>query len=134
MEWLTCIKSSINYIEEHIKENLSIEDIARTSYISSYYLQVGFQIMTGYSIGEYIRNRKLYLAEEELKNGKKVIDVAFDSVYAPFGNIPSSMIISPEVLGITDALSVQIKQAAYKVGKGELTIDEAIALYGTYKD
>lgn len=61
-------------------------------------------------------------------------DMPLDSVYAPFGNIPSSMIISPEVLGITDALSVQIKHAAYKVGKGELTIDEAIALYGTYKD
>ena len=81
MEWLKCIKSSINYIEEHIKENISIEDIATNSYVSSYYLQVGFQIMTGYSIGEYIRNRKLYLAAVALLNNKKIIDVALDYGY-----------------------------------------------------
>jgi len=81
MEWLSCIKSSIEYIEKNIKENISIEDVANNSYVSSYYLQVGFQIMTGYSIGEYIRNRKLYLAAIDLRSGKKVIDVALDYGY-----------------------------------------------------
>ena len=27
MEWLTCIKSSIDYIEDHIKGNISIEEV-----------------------------------------------------------------------------------------------------------
>lgn len=81
MEWLTCIKTSIDYIESHIKEDIKIEDIAKSTYVSSYYLQVGFQIMTGYSIGEYIRNRKLYLAALDLINNHKVIDVAFDYGY-----------------------------------------------------
>ena len=81
MEWLTCIKSSINYIEEHIKENISIDDIASNAYVSSYYLQIGFQIMTGYSIGEYIRNRKLYLAALDILNNQKIIDVALDYGY-----------------------------------------------------
>ena len=81
MEWLTCIKFSIDYIEEHIKENIKIDDIVKSAYVSSYYLQVGFQIMTGYSIGEYIRNRKLYLAALDLINNHKVIDVAFDYGY-----------------------------------------------------
>lgn len=81
MEWLTCIKSSIDYIEDHIKENISIEEVAKNSYVSSYYLQVGFQVMTGYSIGEYIRNRKLYLAALDLKSNNKVIDVALDYGY-----------------------------------------------------
>ena len=81
MEWLTCIKSSIDYIESHIKENISVEDVANNSFVSSYYLQVGFQIMTGYSIGEYIRNRKLYLAAIDLKNNNKIIDVALDYGY-----------------------------------------------------
>ena len=60
-------------------------------------------------------------------------DLSFDSVYAPFGKIPSERTISPEVLGITDPLTVQIKVASFQVGKGESTIDEAIAGYGTYK-
>jgi len=81
MEWLTSIKAAISYIEEHIKEDIKVDDIANATYVSSYYLQVGFQIMTGYSIGEYIRNRKLYLAALDLKAGCKVIDVAFDYSY-----------------------------------------------------
>lgn len=81
MEWLTCIKSSIDYIENHIKENISIDDIANNSFVSNYYLQVGFNIMTGYSIGEYIRNRKLYLAALDIQKGTKVIDVAFEYGY-----------------------------------------------------
>ena len=81
MEWLTCIKASIDYIENHIKESISIDDVADQCHISSYYLQVGFQIMTGYSIGEYIRSRKLYLAAVDLHRGGKVIDVALDYGY-----------------------------------------------------
>ncbi len=59
--------------------------------------------------------------------------VSFDSVYAPFGNVSEDYTISPEVLGIKDALTVQIRVASFKVGKGELTIDEAIAQYGTFE-
>ena len=55
------------------------------------------------------------------------------SVYAPFGQVPAERTISPEVLGITDPLTVQIRVAAFKVGTGELTIDQAIASYGSLK-
>jgi len=58
-------------------------------------------------------------------------DLSFDSVYAPFGQVPSERIISPEVLGILDPLTVQVRLASFKVGKGELTIDEAVSMYGS---
>ena len=58
-------------------------------------------------------------------------DLSFDSVYAPFGQVPSERTFSPEVLGIKDPLTVQIRNAAFKVGRGELSIDEAIAKYGS---
>ena len=60
-------------------------------------------------------------------------DLSFDSVYAPFGQVPSERTISPEVLGITDPLTVQIRVAAFKVGKGEITVDEAVSMYGTFE-
>ncbi len=60
-------------------------------------------------------------------------DLSLDSVYAPFGQIPPDRIISPEVLGITDPLTVQIRVAAFQVGKGEITIDEAVAMYGSFE-
>jgi multiple sugar transport system substrate-binding protein len=73
----------------------------------------------------------------EMASVKRLItpttDMSFDTVYAPFGKVSSDRTISPEVLGITDPLTVQIKVAAYRVGKGELSIDDAIAGYGTYK-
>ena len=59
--------------------------------------------------------------------------VSFDSLYASFGKITEEYTISPEVLGIKDQLATQIRVAAYKVGRGELTIDEAIAQYGTFE-
>ncbi len=60
------------------------------------------------------------------------IDMSFDSVYAPFGKVPADRTLSPEVLGIQDALTVQIRVAAFQVGKGEISIDEAVSLYGTF--
>ncbi len=60
-------------------------------------------------------------------------DLSLDSVYAPFGQISSDRIISPEVLGITDALTTQIRVAAFRVGKGEITIDDAVKMYGSFE-
>jgi len=82
MEWLTAIRKSIDYIEEHLNDNISAQDVAEQVYVSPLHFQRGFLIMTGYSISEYIRNRKLYMAALELKKAnRKVIDVAFDYGY-----------------------------------------------------
>lgn len=61
-------------------------------------------------------------------------DMPLDSVYEPFGSIPKARIIFPEVIGIKDPLTVQLRIASYKVGRGEMTIDEAINNYGSFKD
>ena len=75
-------------------------------------------------------------ALNEMASVKRLVtpttDLSFDSVYAPFGQLPSERIISPEVLGIKDPLTVQIRVAAFRVGIGELTVDEAIAMYGSF--
>ena len=60
-------------------------------------------------------------------------DLSFDSMYAAFGSIPESRILSPEVFGLTDDSVIQLRQAAYGVGTGALTIDEAIARYGSFE-
>ena len=60
-------------------------------------------------------------------------DLSFDTVYAPFGQVPSERTISPEVIGIKDPLTVQIRVAAFQGGKGEITIDEAVAMYGSFE-
>ena len=62
MEWVVGIQRAIDYIEDHITEELDYEEIARTGFSSSYHFQRVFSILCGYTLGEYIRSRRLTLA------------------------------------------------------------------------
>lgn len=82
MDWITGIQNAINYVEEHITEELDYEQIAKESFSSSFHFQRVFSILCGYTLGEYIRNRRLTLAGAELASSRaKVIDVAFKYGY-----------------------------------------------------
>jgi len=58
-------------------------------------------------------------------------DLSFSAVYEPFGRVPAERVLCPEKIGITDPLFVQVRNAAYLVGTGALTIDEAVSQYGS---
>lgn len=82
MDWITGIQNAVNYIEDHLTEDLDYEDIARESFSSSFHFQRVFSILCGYTLGEYIRYRRLSLAGAELADGRiKVIDAAFKYGY-----------------------------------------------------
>ena len=61
-------------------------------------------------------------------------EMSFDSVYAPFGKVPQERTFSPEVIGIKDPLTAQVRIAALKVGRKTLTVDEAVAQYGALRE
>ena len=82
MEWLNSVRRSIDFIEKHLEDDISIGDVAKEVSISLYFLERGFSVMTGYSIGEYIRNRRLYQAAIDLqKTSNKIIDIAYKYCY-----------------------------------------------------
>ena len=82
MEWLTSIRTAIDYIEDHLEDDISVQDVAGQVYLSPFFLQRGFSLMTGYGIGEYIRNRRLYQAAVDLRETEdKVIDIALRYCY-----------------------------------------------------
>ena len=82
MNWANSIQNAINYIEEHLTENIDYDIVAKKAASSSFYFQKIFGILCGYSLGEYIRNRRLTLAGKELASSRsKVIDVAFKYGY-----------------------------------------------------
>ncbi len=66
MEWTEAIREAISYVEKHITEDITMYDVADHVHISPFYFHKGFSILCGYSITEYIRNRKLALAGQEL--------------------------------------------------------------------
>lgn len=82
MDWTTGIQNAINYVEDHLNEEIDYEMVARQAASSSFYFQKIFHILCGMSLGEYIRNRRLALAGSELKTSShKVIEVALKYGY-----------------------------------------------------
>lgn len=82
MEWMAVIGNSIQYIEAHITEPLTIETIARAVNVSPFYFQKGFALLCGFTVSEYIRNRRLALAGNDLAaTDEKVIDIALKYGY-----------------------------------------------------
>lgn len=66
MEWTEAVREAVSFMESHITEEITMHDVAAHVHISPFYFHKGFSILCGYSITEYIRNRRLALAGEEL--------------------------------------------------------------------
>ena len=66
MEWMAIIGNSVQYIEDHITEDVTVEDVAKAVCVSPFYFQKGFSMLCGFSVSEYIRNRRLALAGRDL--------------------------------------------------------------------
>ncbi len=77
MYWIKEMQSAIGFIEDRLADDLSIEEIARSANSSSANFQRIFNIVTGMTVGDYIRSRRLSLAGKDLaESGAKVIDTA----------------------------------------------------------
>lgn len=82
MEWADAIQNAISYIEENLTENITADDVADHVFMSSFYFQKGFSMLCGYSVMEYIRNRRLALAGSKLvTTDSRIIDVAMEFGY-----------------------------------------------------
>ena len=82
MDYITGIQKALDYIEEHLTEAIDFEAVAAVGCFSSYHFQRLFSLLSGYTLGEYIRMRRLTLAGQELcKGSSKVIDVALKYGY-----------------------------------------------------
>ncbi len=77
MEWIRCINQMLRYVEAHLQDDLDIAVIARQVSFSPFYLQRMFTMMTDMTVSEYVRQRRLSAAGQELQaTNAKVLDVA----------------------------------------------------------
>ncbi|MCI7767090.1 MAG: AraC family transcriptional regulator [Oscillospiraceae bacterium] len=83
MDWTESLRRAIDFMEKHLTEDITPEDVSKEVCISLFYLERGFKVMTGYSLGEYIRCRRLYLSALDILSGRgeKVIDTALKYGY-----------------------------------------------------
>lgn len=119
MEWIQSINKAVEYMETHLTEDIHCEDAARHVHISVFHFQRTFNLLTGMSVGEYIRKRRLSLAGEELtKQDTKVIDVAlkygydspesFSKAFTRFHGITPSQVKKGKELKSFNKLAVKI--------------------------
>ena len=81
-KWVTSIHQAIQYIEEHLREELTIREIAQQAALSPFYFQKGFAMLCGMTVGDYIRQRRLSAAGlEVLTTDRKIIDIALEFGY-----------------------------------------------------
>ena len=133
MEWMAIIGSSIQYIEDHITEDITVNNIAKSVGVSSFYFQKGFAMLCRFTVSEYIRNRKLALAGNDLLvTDEKIIDIAvkygydspdsFTRAFTRFHGVTPTSVRKDEVLLKSFAplkiIVHQFWQEHFQTGKG----------------
>lgn len=119
MGWMEAIGAAIQYVEDYITDELTVDMIADHVNISSFYFQKGFAMLCGFTISEYIRNRRLALAgnfKEQLAN--PLSEQAEEIIKDPyiFDFIPNAKKLRE--IELEDALVQQITKLLLEFGSG----------------
>ncbi|HPS89817.1 MAG TPA: helix-turn-helix transcriptional regulator, partial [Methanosarcina vacuolata] len=72
-EHIYLLEKALHYIEQHLKEAMTLEDIAFAANYSPWHFHRLFLAFTGVTVGEYVRKRRLSEASRELALGTKAI-------------------------------------------------------------
>lgn len=82
MDWLDRMNGALDYIEANLADEISYAKAAQIACCSTYHFQRMFPFITGVTLSEYIRRRRLTLAAFELQTSDiKVIDIALKYGY-----------------------------------------------------
>ena len=74
------VQAIIEYIDQHLEEELSLETLGEQFYISKYYAAHEFKERTGISVHQYIIKKRLERCADEIKTGKSI-----SRIYSDYG-------------------------------------------------
>ena len=84
---------------------------------------------------EFIRFLVSTNALNRMAQAKRMVtpckDTSLDKIYAAFGQLPPDHTINLAELGLADAPDTQVRKAGWLVSNGMMTVDEAVAAFGT---
>ena len=66
----------LQYIVHHLDEDLSVDSLSKRFYLSRYYLMHRFKAVTGFTVHQYISQKRLLLAGELIRQGVPVMKAA----------------------------------------------------------
>ena len=74
----------LHYIAEHLTEALSVDILAGKFYLSRYYLMHRFKAVTGYTVHQYISQKRLLRAGELIRSGVPVMKAAEQAGFSEY--------------------------------------------------
>lgn len=86
MDLIDRLNLALKYIEDNLTDEINMEEAAKKACCSPYYFQRIFSYMSGMTLSEYIRKRKMSMAAVDIQNGEKILDTAIKYGY----NSPTS--------------------------------------------
>lgn len=76
----------LHYIDANLAEDLSVETLAMRFFLSKYYLMRKFKQQTGYSLHQYILQKRLIAANQRLRSGYSVMSACLESGFRDYAN------------------------------------------------
>lgn len=81
MNMIDGFNKAMTYIEDHLTDTCDIDKAAEIAGCSTYHFQRMFAYLADVPVSEYIRKRKMSLAQADIQSGEKIIDVALKYGY-----------------------------------------------------
>lgn len=80
------VEQVADYIERHISEGISVEELARQVHMSKYYFLRKFKEQTGVTVHNFVLNKRLIQASEELLQGNNMTQVWQNAGFADYSS------------------------------------------------
>lgn len=129
MDWLGSLENALDFMERGLTDEITVEDAAKSAYLSPSSFQLLFHVAMGLPAGEYLRNRRMTLAARDLLRGERILDVAmryqydtqdsFSKAFARFHGVPPTK-ITRESAKAFEKISLRVTvQGGFAMTKGD---------------
>ncbi|QQK08416.1 AraC family transcriptional regulator [Miniphocaeibacter halophilus] len=128
MDSLINMNNAMTYIEEHLKDDIDYSQVVKIARCSEYHFRRMFSFLSGISLSEYVRRRRLTLAAVDLKDSNtRIIDIAVKYGYNSADSFTRAFYNMHGILP-SEARSDNVKLKAYPKMTFQLSIKGGIEL------
>lgn len=78
------IRGVLKYINEHLTENITLDELAQRFYISKHYLNRAFKKATGTTVIDYLIYKRIIRARQLMHNGLNATDACMQSGFSDY--------------------------------------------------
>lgn len=93
------VEQVAEYIEQHIRQAITVEDLADHVHMSKYYFLRKFKEQTGVTVHNFVLNKRLIRAREEIARGKNLTEVWQNAGFSDYSsflrNFKKAFSVSP---------------------------------------